>query len=91
MLAQATLTPSDGPPQRRALVSLGALVLGAHLWLLMAPGASVWRLQPESQKLGPLQTRVLSSGVSQAPAQSPVTQQVRPSAQQKPRAPATAN
>jgi hypothetical protein len=72
-------------------VSLGALVLGAHLWLLMAPGASIWRLQPESQKLGPLQTRVLSSGVSQAPAQSPVTQQARPSAQQKPRAPATAN
>jgi len=91
MLAQATLTPSYGPPQRRALVSLGALVLGAHLWLLMAPGASIWRLQPESQKLGPLQTRVLSSGVSQAPAQSPVTQQARPSAQQKPRAPATAN
>jgi len=91
MLAQATLTPSYGPPQRRALVSLGALVLGAHLWLLMAPGASIWRLQPESQKLGPLQTRVLSSGVSQAPAQSPVTQQARPSAQQKPRAPASAN
>ena len=91
MLAQATLTPSYGPPQRRALVSLGALVLGAHLWLLMAPGASIWRLQPESQKLGPLQTRVLSSGVSQAPAQSPITQQARPSAQQKPRAPASAN
>ena len=91
MLAQATLTPSYGPPQRRALVSLGALVLGAHLWLLMAPGASIWRLQPESQKLGPLQTRVLSSGVSQAPAQTPVTQQARPSALQKPRAPASAN
>ena len=91
MLAQATLTPSNGPPQRRALVSLGALVLGAHLWLLMAPGASIWRLQPESQKLGPLQTRVLSSGVSQAPAQSPVTQQARPSALQKPRATASAN
>ena len=91
MLAQATLTPSYGPPQRRALVSLGALVLGAHLWLLMAPGASIWRLQPESQKLGPLQSRVLSSGVSQAPAQSPITQQARPSAQQKPRAPASAN
>ena len=91
MLAQATLTPFYGPPQRRALVSLGALVLGAHLWLLMAPGASIWRLQPESQKLGPLQTRVLSSGVSQAPAQSPITQQARPSAQQKPRAPASAN
>ena len=91
MFAQATLTPSNSPQQRRALVSLGALVLGAHLWLLMAPGASIWRLQPESQKLGPLQTRVLSSGVSQAPAQSPVTQQARPSAQQKPRAPATAN
>ena len=72
-------------------MSLGALVLGAHLWLLMSPGASIWRLQPESQKLGPLQTRVLSSGISQAPPQSPATQQIRPSAPQKPRSPATAS
>ena len=91
MLAQATLTPSNLPHQRRALMSLGALVLGAHLWLLMSPGASIWRLQPESQKLGPLQTRVLSSGISQAPPQSPATQQIRPSAPQKPRSPATAS
>ena len=91
MLAQATLIPFNLPHQRRALVSLGALVLGVHLWLLMSPGASIWRLQPESQKLGPLQTRVLSSGVSQAPPQSPATQQTRPSALQKPRAAATAS
>ena len=91
MLAQATLTPFNLPHQRRALVSLGALVLGAHLWLLMSPGASIWRLQPESQKLGPLQTRVLSSGVSQAPPQSPATQQTRPFTPQKSRAMATAS
>jgi len=91
MLAQATLTPFKLPHQRRALVSLGALVLGAHLWLLMSPGASSWRLQPESQKLGPLQTRVLNSGVSQAPPQSPATQQARPSPPQKPRVAAAAS
>ena len=91
MLAQATLTPFKLPHQRRALVSLGALVLGAHLWLLMSPGASSWRLQPESQKLGPLQTRVLNFGVSQAPPQSPATQQAKPSPPQKPRAAAAAS
>ena len=91
MLAQATLTPFKLPHQRRALVSLGALVLGAHLWLLMSPGASSWRLQPESQKLGPLQTRVLNSVVSQAPPQSPATQQAKPSPPQKPRAAAAAS
>ena len=91
MLAQATLTPFKLPHQRRALVSLGALVLGAHLWLLMSPGASIWRLQPESQKLGPLQTRVLNSGVSQAPPQSPAIQQTRPFTPQKPRAAAKAS
>jgi len=91
MLAQATLTPFNLPHQRRALVSLGALVLGVHLWLLMSPGASIWRLQPESQKLGPLQTRVLNSGVSQAPPQSPAIQQTRPFTPQKPRAAAKAS
>jgi len=91
MLAQATSTPFKLPHQRRALVSLGALVLGAHLWLLMSPGASIWRLQPESQKLGPLQTRVLNSGVSQAPPQSPAIQQTRPFTPQKPRAAAKAS
>ena len=91
MLAQATLTPFKLPHQRRALVSLGALVLGAHLWLLMSPGASSWRLQPESQKLGPLQTRVLNSVVSQATPQSPATQQAKPSPPQKPRAAAAAS
>ena len=91
MHAQALLTHAKLASQRRALAALGALVLGAHLWLLMAPGASVWRLQPESQKLGPLQTRVLSSGVSQAPPQSPATEQPRPPIQQKPRPPASAS
>ena len=71
-------------------MALGALVLGAHLWLLMSPGAGIWRLQPESQKLGPLQTRVLSSGVSQTPPQSPIPEKPKPSAPAKPRAPASA-
>jgi len=91
MHAQALLTQANLASQRRALAALVALVLGAHLWLLLAPGASIWRLQPESQKLGPLQTRVLSSGVSQAPPQSPATEQPRPPIQQKPRPPASAS
>ena len=91
MHAQALLTHANLASQRRALAALGTLVLGAHLWLLMAPGTSIWRLQPESQKLGPLQTRVLSSGVSQAPPQSPATEQPRPPIQQKPRPPASAS
>ena len=90
MHAQALLTPANASSQRRALATLGALVLGAHLWLLMAPGAGIWRLQPESQKLGPLQTRVLSSGVSQTTPQSPASEQTKPPTLQKPRAPASA-
>jgi len=58
-------------------VALVALVLGVHLWLLMAPGAGIWRLQPESQKLGPLHTRVLSSGVSQTTQANPSTEKAK--------------
>jgi len=39
---------------------LGLLVLMVHLGLLMGSGDSLWRLNSESQKLGPLQTRVLA-------------------------------
>ena len=91
MHVQALLTQANLVSQRRALAALVALVLSAHLWLLLAPGASIWRLQPESQKLGPLQTRVLSSGVSQATPQSPATEQPRSPIQQKPRPPASAS
>ena len=92
MQASATLSHDTRPlgtesQQRRALAVLVALVLGVHLWLLLSSGAGVWRLQPESQKLGPLQTRVLSSGVSQTIPTSPSTEKTRQVAPAKPKAP----
>jgi hypothetical protein len=92
MQASATLSHDTRPlgtesQQRRALAVLVALVLGVHLWLLLSSGAGVWRLQPESQKLGPLQTRVLSSGVSQTIATRPSTEKTRQVAPAKPKAP----
>lgn len=92
MQASATLSHDTRPlgtesQQRRALAVLVALVLGVHLWLLLSSGAGIWRLQPESQKLGPLQTRVLSSGVSQTIATSPSTEKTRQVAPAKPKAP----
>jgi hypothetical protein len=69
------------------LAALVALVLGVHLWLLIASGAGIWRLQPESQKLGPLQTRVLTSGVSQATPTGPSTEKTRQVAPAQPKAP----
>jgi len=92
MQASATLSHDTRPlgtesQQRRALAVLVALVLGVHLWLLLSSGAGVWRLQPESQKLGPLQTRVLSSGVPQTIPTSPSTEKTRQVAPAKPKAP----
>ena len=92
MQASATLSHDTRPlgtesQQRRALAVLVALVLGVHLWLLLSSGAGVWRLQPESQKLGPLQTRVLSSGVPQTTPTSPSTKKTRQVAPAKPKAP----
>ena len=92
MQASATLSHDTRPlgtesQQRRALAALVALVLGVHLWLLLSSGAGIWRLQPESQKLGPLQTRVLSSGVSQTIPTSPSTEKTRQVAPAKPKAP----
>jgi LysM repeat protein len=69
------------------LAALVALVLGVHFWLLLSSGVGIWRLQPESQKLGPLQTRVLSSGVSQTTPTSPSTEKTRQVAPAKPKAP----
>ena len=91
MQASATLSHATRPlgtesQQRRALAVLVALVLGVHLWLLLSSGAGVWRLQPESQKLGPLQTRVLSSGVSQTTPTRPSTEKTRQVAPAKPKA-----
>jgi len=91
MQASATLSHDTRPlgtesQQRRALAVLVALVLGVHLWLLLSSGAGVWRLQPESQKLGPLQTRVLSSGVSQTTPTRPSTEKTRQVAPAKPKA-----
>ena len=92
MQASATLSHATRPigtesQQRRALAALVALVLGVHLWLLLSSGGDIWRLQPESQKLGPLQTRVLSSGVSQTTPTSPSTEKTRQVAPAKPKAP----
>ena len=96
MQASATLSHATRPlgtesQQRRALAALVALVLGVHLWLLLSSGVGIWRLQPESQKLGPLQTRVLSSGVSQTTPISPSTEKTKQVAPAKPKAPESPN
>ena len=96
MQASATLSHATRPlgtesQQRRALAALVALVLGVHLWLLLSSGAGIWRLQPESQKLGPLQTRVLSSGVSQTTPISPSIEKTKQVAPAKPKAPESPN
>ena len=96
MQATATLFLATRPlgnesQQRRALAALVVLVLGVHLWFLLSSGAGIWRLQPESQKLGPLQTRVLSSGVSQTPPTIPSTEKTKQVAPAKPEAPESPN
>ena len=96
MQATATLSLATRPlgtesQQRRALAALVALVLGVHLWLLLSSGAGIWRLQPESQKLGPLQTRVLSSGVPQTTPTLPSTDKPKQVAPAKPKAPESPN
>ncbi|MEO0028880.1 MAG: hypothetical protein RJB45_921 [Pseudomonadota bacterium] len=54
--------------RRRQIAALAAGVLLVHLLILLSSGAGIWRLQPESQKLGPLQTRVVSLGSDTAEA-----------------------
>ena len=48
------------PPDWQQLLALVLLVLSVHVWLLLSSGDSVWRLHSESQKLGPLQTRIMA-------------------------------
>ena len=96
MQASATFSHATRPlgtesQQRRALAALVALVLGVHLWLLLSSGAGIWRLQPESQKLGPLQTRVLSSGAPQTTPTIPSTDKPKQVAPAKPKAPESPN
>ena len=73
-------------PNRQHLLALGAGVAALHLVLLVSSGSNIWRLQPESQKLGPLQTRVLSTETAQPKPDSDV--QAPPVARPVPRAPA---
>ena len=61
----------------RKLLALALMVLFVHLWLLMNSGDSLWRLHSESQKLGPLQTRVMAAETTlpkTAMASQPVSQ-----------------
>jgi len=48
------------PPDWQQLLALVLLVLSVHVWLLLSSGDSVWRLHSVSQKLGPLQTRIMA-------------------------------
>jgi hypothetical protein len=73
-------------PNRQHLLALGAGVAALHLVLLVSSGSNIWRLQPESQKLGPLQTRVLNTETAQPKLDSAV--QAPPVARPVPRAPA---
>lgn len=77
--------------RRRQIAALAAGVLLVHLLILLSSGAGIWRLQPESQKLGPLQTRVVSlrGDASDAPQEKAVTPQVPPPAPVRQVAPAT--
>ena len=61
------LTQDKAQQRHGTLAMLGALVLGVHLWLLWAPGIDIWKIEAESQKLGPLQTRMVPAPVSAEP------------------------
>ncbi len=77
--------------RRRQIAALAAGVLLVHLLILLSSGAGIWRLQPESQKLGPLQTRVVSmrGDASDAPQEKAITPQAPPPAPVRQMAPAT--
>ena len=77
--------------RRRQIAALAAGVLLVHLLILLSSGAGIWRLQPESQKLGPLQTRMVSlrGDASDAPQEKAVTPQAPPPAPVRQMAPAT--
>jgi len=79
-------------PSRQKLVALSALVLVVHLWLLLTSGESLWRLHSESQKLGPLQTRVIQSVTTTPQAHTEKsTNQARSAAKAKPKPPQAAS
>jgi hypothetical protein len=61
------LTQDKAQQRHGTLAMLGALVLGVHLWLLWAPGIDIWKIEAESQKLGPLQTRMVPAPISAEP------------------------
>ena len=67
MPAARDLTQDKAQQRHGTLAMLGALVLGVHLWLLWAPGIDIWKIEAESQKLGPLQTRMVPAPVSAEP------------------------
>lgn len=67
MPAARELTQDKAQQRHGTLAMLGALVLGVHLWLLWAPGIDIWKIEAESQKLGPLQTRMVPAPVSAEP------------------------
>ncbi|MFM8821933.1 MAG: hypothetical protein ACKOD8_00995, partial [Limnohabitans sp.] len=81
-----TVATDSTLPKRQHLLALGVGMLVLHFVLLVSSASNVWRLQPESQKWGPLQTRVLNTETVQPPPDSAV--QARPAARPVPRAPA---
>ena len=81
-----TVANSSTLPKRQHLLALGVGVAALHLVLLVSSGSNMWRLQPDSQKLGPLQTRVLSTELAQPKPDSAVP--APPVARPVPRAPA---
>lgn len=64
MTAARDLTQEKAQQRHGTMAMLCALVLGVHLWLLWAPGIDIWKIEAESQKLGPLQTRMVPAPVS---------------------------
>ncbi|NDB44812.1 MAG: hypothetical protein EB032_09845, partial [Betaproteobacteria bacterium] len=81
-----TVANSSTLPKRQHLLALGVGVAALHLVLLVSSGSNMWRLQHDSQKLGPLQTRVLSTEMAQPKPNSAVP--APPVARPEPRAPA---
>lgn len=67
MPAARDLTQDKAQQRHGTLAMLGALVLCVHLWLLWAPGIDIWKIEAESQKLGPLQTRMVPAPISAEP------------------------
>jgi hypothetical protein len=81
-----TVATDSTLPKRQHLLALGVGMLVLHFVLLVSSASNVWRLQPESQKWGPLQTRVLNTETVQPPLDSAV--HARPATRPVPRAPA---